>query len=142
MKIISKLALFVTLLAGVYLLVTGSLFSITLLLAVQVLAIAVMPWARRSFQPGQFNIHSEPNEGQLIASGPYKFIRHPMYASALIIIWAGIAGHFSSLNFAVGVLVTVVIAIRIMIEEQSLRESYQEYVEYSRKTKMLIPFIL
>ena len=51
MKTISKLALPVTLAAGLYLLISGNLVSINLFLIVQLLAIAVMPWARRSFQP-------------------------------------------------------------------------------------------
>ncbi len=141
MKIISKLALPTTILAGLYLLISGNLFSVNLFLLVQVLAVAVMPWARRNFQPGQFNIHAEPKQGNLISSGPYKFIRHPMYASALAIIWSGILGHISLLNLIVGVIVTVVISIRIMVEEQYLRENYSEYVDFSRKTKLVIPFI-
>ena len=142
MKIISKFALPISILVGLYLLITGNLFSINLFLVVQVLAIALMPWARRSFQPGQFNIHAEPKEGQMISSGPYKYIRHPMYASALVIIWSGVLGHFSYLNFVIGVIVAVVISIRIMIEEQNLRAHYPEYSDFSRKTKMIIPFII
>lgn len=142
MKIISKLALPITMLAGLYLLISGNLFSFNPFLVVQVLAMAVMPWARRSFQSGQFNIHAEPKKGQLISSGPYKFIRHPMYASALAIIWSGIFGHFSQLNLIVGVVATVVVSIRIMVEEQYLRNSYPEYVDFSRKTKLIVPFIL
>ncbi len=142
MKTISKLALPIAILAGLFLLVSGNLFSFNLFLLVQVLAVAVMPWARRSFQPGQFNIHAEPKEGQLISSGPYKYIRHPMYASALVIIWSGILGHFSLLNCIVGVIVTIVISIRMMVEEKYLRESYPEYVDFSRKTKLITPFIL
>ena len=141
-KIISKLALPITLLAGLYLLLSGNLFSVNPFLVVQLLAIAVMPWARRSFQPGQFNIHAEPKEGQLISSGPYKFIRHPMYASALVIIWGGILGHFSLVNLIVGLIVTVTISIRIMVEEQFLLNTYPEYADFSRKTKLIVPFIL
>lgn len=111
-------------------------------IVVQVLAIALMSWARRSFQPGQFNIHAEPKEGQMISSGPYKYIRHPMYASAFVIIWSGILGHISYLNFVIGVIVAIVISIRIMTEEEYLRSHYPEYLDFSRKTKMIIPFII
>jgi protein-S-isoprenylcysteine O-methyltransferase Ste14 len=142
MKFISKFALPVVMLAGLYLLISGNLFSINPFLVVQGLAVAVMPWARRSFQPGQFNIHADPKEGQMISSGPYKFIRHPMYASALVIIWSGILGHFSPLNLVIGVMVTVVVSIRIMVEEQYLRTRYPDYMDFSRKTKRVIPFII
>jgi protein-S-isoprenylcysteine O-methyltransferase Ste14 len=141
-KTISKLSLPITVLVGLYLLISGNLFSLNPFLIVQALAIAVLPWARRSFQAGQFNIHADPKGGQLISSGPYKFIRHPMYASVLVIIWSGILSHFSLPNLILGVVVTVVVAIRIFVEEQSLRETYPEYVDFSRKSKLVIPFIL
>jgi len=142
MRTISKLALPVTILAGLYLLISGNLVSVNLFLIFQVLAIALMAWARRNFQPGQFNINAEPKEGQLISTGPYKFIRHPMYSSALVIIWSGIFGHFSLPNLAIGLIVTVVVSIRVLIEEQYLRQSYPDYIDFSQKTKLLIPFIL
>ena len=78
----------------------------------------------------------------MISSGPYQFIRHPMYASALVIIWSGVLGHFSYLNLVIGVMVTVVVSIRIRIEEQYLRAHYPEYLDFSRKTKMLIPYVI
>jgi len=64
-----------------------------------------------------------------------------MYASALAFIWSGIFGHYSLLNLLVGVIVTVVVAIRIMVEEKYLRESYPEYADFSRKTKLVVPFL-
>jgi protein-S-isoprenylcysteine O-methyltransferase Ste14 len=102
----------------------------------------MMAWARRSFQPGQFNIHAEPKEGLLISSGPYKFIRHPMYASALVIIWSGVFGHFTTLNFLIGMIVTVFISLRIITEEKYLSAYYPAYPDYSCKTKLIIPFFL
>jgi len=141
-NLISKIALPVTLLAGSYLLISGNLFAINIFLVFQILAIAVMPWARRSFQPGQFNIRAEPKEGPIISSGPYKLIRHPMYASALVIIWSGILGHFSPINLLIGVLVTIVISFRIVTEEKYLRVHHPAYQDYASKTKRIIPFII
>lgn len=142
MKSISKFALVISILAALFLLISGNLFSLNIFLIVQVLALTLMPWARRSFHQGQFNIHAEPKAGQMITSGPYKFIRHPMYTSALIMIWSGIFGHFSTLNLIIGVVVTGVVFIRILVEEKYLRAHYPEYMEFSKKTKLIIPFIL
>lgn len=142
MKTISKFSPVIGIIGVLYLLISGSLFSLNLLLVVQVLAFAIMPWARRSFQPGQFNVFAEPKEGQLLSSGPYRFIRHPMYASALFIVWVGVLGHFSVPNFIVGSIITAVIFIRILDEEQFLRQRYPNYLEYAHKTKRLIPFIV
>lgn len=141
-KIISKLALISSILAGLYLLIVGSLFSFNIFLIFQVLGLVLMVWARRSFHHRQFNIYAEPKDGGMITSGPYKFIRHPMYTSALIIIWSGILGHFSSLNLIVGVMLVVVISIRVKVEENYLLAYYPEYLDFSRKSKLIIPFII
>lgn len=65
-----------------------------------------------------------------------------MYTSAWLLIWSSIAGHFSFRTMLIGLLVTGVVAIRCMTEEQLLRARYPDYAEYSRKTKRIIPFVI
>lgn len=143
MKLISKFALLIIILAILYFLISGNLFSSSpFVIAGQVLAVALSIWARRSFQAGQFSIHAEPEKGNLLLTGPYQVIRHPMYASALLLIWSTILGHWSIVNAVIGLIVISVIAIRITTEEQFLQASYPDYAEYSRNTKRLIPFII
>lgn len=143
MKLISKFALLIIILAILYFLISGNLFSSSpFVIAGQVLAVALSIWARRSFQAGQFSIHAEPEKGNLLLTGPYQVIRHPMYASALLIIWSTILGHWSIANAVIGLIVISVIAIRITTEEQFLQASYPDYAEYSRNTKRIIPFII
>ena len=107
----------------------------------QLLTVGFSIWARRSFQKEQFSIHAEPTNGELISTGPYKLVRHPMYTSALFLVWISIMGPFSLLTFLIGVIVTSVIALRIIAEEQFLRERFLNYKEYALKTKIIIPFI-
>ena len=143
MKQISKFALLILVVAILYLLISGNLLSSSpFVIAAQLSAVALSIWARRSFQAGQFSIHAEPKAGQLVAKGPYKFIRHPMYAAALLLIWSSILGHISPVNIVIGVIVTCEVAIRIVTEEEYLRAQYPEYAEYSRKTKRIIPYII
>ncbi|MGD8632991.1 MAG: methyltransferase [Anaerolineales bacterium] len=143
MKMVSKFALTVLGIAFLYLLISGNLFSRSVfVIAGQLLAIALGIWSRQSFQAGQFNIHSEPIGGQLIRTGPYQFIRHPMYAAALLLLWSSIIGHLSAITIVVGMVVTIVVAIRIMTEDQLLLAWFPDYAEYSRTTKRIVPFIL
>jgi protein-S-isoprenylcysteine O-methyltransferase Ste14 len=79
----------------------------------------------------------------VIKTGPYKWIRHPSYMGA-ILIFSGLAITFG--NFAgiiiVNVLVTMGYYWRIIIEEKVLLSSFgQEYLDYIKQTKKLVPFI-
>jgi protein-S-isoprenylcysteine O-methyltransferase Ste14 len=142
-KAISKLALPILGGAILYLLVSGNFLSPSLfIIAGQLLAVALSIWARRSFQGGQFSIHAEPMEGPMIQTGPYQFIRHPMYAAALLLLWSSILGHSSLITISIGLVVTGVIAIRIMTEDNFLRTRFPDYMEYSRTTKRIIPYLI
>ncbi len=143
MKSISKFALLILIVAIMYLLISGNLLSPSpFVIAAQLGAVVLGIWARRSFQADQFSIHADPKEGQLLRTGPYQFIRHPMYAAALLLSWSSILGHASLINAVIGVIVTGVIVIRIATEEQFLRTRYPDYAEYSRKTRRIIPFTI
>ena len=143
MKLISKFALLILIIAILYLLISGNLLSTKPLVVVgQLFAIALSIWARRSFIGGPFNIHAQPVERPLLLTGPYKFMKHPMYTAALLLIWSSILGHLSILNTIIGLTVTGIIVVRIAVEEQFLHECYPGYTDYSAKTKKIIPFII
>ena len=67
---------------------------------------------------------------QVITSGPYRFVRHPMYAGALfMLLMTPVAlGSWVALPFAV--LMVVVIAIRLLDEEKFLKQNLAGYTEY------------
>jgi len=143
MKLISKFALLILIIAILYLLISGNLLSRSpFIIAGQVMAVALGIWARQSFQGKQFTIHAEPVGGSLVLTGPYRFVRHPMYTFALLFVWTSILGHLSLITVAIGLIVAGVIAIRIVTEEQFLRARYPDYAAYARKTRRVIPFII
>jgi len=143
MKLISKFALLILIIAILYLLISGNLLSRSpFIIAGQVMAVALGIWARQSFQGKQFTIHAEPVGGSLVLTGPYHFVRHPMYTFALLFVWTSILGHLSLITVAIGLIVAGVIAIRIVTEEQFLRARYPDYAAYARKTRRVIPFII
>jgi protein-S-isoprenylcysteine O-methyltransferase Ste14 len=81
---------------------------------------------------------------KVVDVGPYRLIRHPGYGGS-IITFVGIGLAIQSL---VGVLILalvsgVVYGYRIVVEEKALaRDLGEPYVEYMRKTKRLVPFVL
>lgn len=78
MKQIAQFALFILLVALLYLLISGNLLSPSpLVIAGQSFAVALSVWARHSFQAGQFSVQVEPKAGPCLSTGPYQYIRHP-----------------------------------------------------------------
>ncbi len=72
---------------------------------------------------------------QVITSGPYRFVRHPMYAGALfmLLVTPLALGSWVALPFAV--LMVVVIAIRLIDEEKFLAKNLSGYTEYCQKVR-------
>lgn len=122
--------------------VTGNLFSASpFAIAAQIAAVALIVWARVSFQKGTFRVTAAPGGTSIIRRGPYRFIRHPMYAAALLFVWAAVASHPSTWTIAIGVAGTALVISRVFAEERLLRATFPEYLDYSRSTKALIPYV-
>ena len=95
---------------------------------VQVLSVLLMLWARVTFSRRSFNLTADPTEGGLVTSGPYKYFRHPIYASVLYFMWARIVSHISLWNALLGLTATTGLFIRILAEERLVAERYPSYI--------------
>lgn len=111
-------------------------------IAVQVLAALLMLWARLTFGARSFHAGANPTAGGIVTTGPYRFIRHPIYAAILYFVWAGVASHFSARALAAGLSATAAIVVRLAAEERLLVERYPEYRDYAARTRRLIPFVV
>lgn len=140
---IMRFALPVVIGAIVALAATHSLFSPSpLTIALQLLAVTVAVWARRSFPAGAFRVAADPAAETVIRRGPYRFIRHPMYSAALLFIWTAVLSHRSMRNVVIGLVVTGTVAARIVLEERLLRARYSDYAAYEGTTKAVVPYVL
>jgi protein-S-isoprenylcysteine O-methyltransferase Ste14 len=143
MHLISVVALPAFLLGLLILALEGDLFSSAPgVIACQVGGLALVVWARRVFPKGSFRFAAKPGSSEIIQTGPYKFIRHPIYAGALLILWGSIAGHLSIANVGIGFAVSLVVLGKIVAEERLLRALFPGYEQYARSTKAVIPFVL
>ncbi len=79
---------------------------------------------------------------KMIVAGPYRRIRHPMYAAALSISF-GLACLVQSLAFfTVFCIYLVLMFLMIPLEEEGLQQAYGEkYVAYKQNTARLFPFV-
>jgi protein-S-isoprenylcysteine O-methyltransferase Ste14 len=129
--------------ALVALLAQGSLLAAGWVgITVQMIAVALMIWARITFGRRSFHATASPTEGGLVTSGPYRFIRHPIYAAAIYLIWAGVLSHLGWLSLLLGLAGSAGFAARMLAEEHLLKEQYPAYLEYASRTRRILPFVL
>ncbi|MGC9998387.1 MAG: methyltransferase [Terriglobia bacterium] len=110
-------------------------------IAIQVLAVLLMIWARLTFGLRSFHAAANPTSGGLVTRGPYRWLRHPIYSAILYFVWAGIAAHPSGSSILVALLASALLGVRMVGEERLLREMYPEYAEYARDTARVLPYI-
>lgn len=81
-------------------------------------------------------------DAHLVTNGPYAFIRHPMYAAVLLTVWPLIIDQYSLLRLAAALILTIVLIIKMLYEENLLRKHFADYEIYMSRTKRLIPFVI
>jgi protein-S-isoprenylcysteine O-methyltransferase Ste14 len=140
---LSVVATVILILAMVGLYQLDGLFSPSpVVIALQVIAVALMAWARITFGQRSFHFAAAPKTEKLMTEGAYKYIRHPIYAAIWLFSWAGVAAHISMINVILAVTVLAALITRIVCEEFCLRQQFPDYAGYSKRTARLIPFVL
>ena len=99
-------------------------------------------WARVSLGRNWGIPMAEKADPELVTSGPYTYVRHPIYTGILLTIFGAAIGQ--SVLWAVPLLIAgpyfVYSARR---EERQMAAQFPlQYPQYKKRTRMLIPFIL
>lgn len=108
-----------------------------------VCGIAVRVWAIQTLGKHFTATATITENHQLVKSGPYRFVRHPSYLGAFMAIvgcpvflnagWATVIAALS---------MTIAYYIRIGVEEKMLSSYFgEQYKEYTKQTKRIIPFV-
>ena len=111
-------------------------------------ALAVLVWgafALRSFDllglgPIRSHIRGTPSPSTpFVIRGPYRWVRHPLYSSVLVLLWA--SPDLTADRLLLNMLWTGWIIAGTLLEERDLAARFGEvYREYQRKVPMLIPW--
>lgn len=91
---------------------------------------------------GNFNVAPLPKAGgELITSGVYSLIRHPMYLAQLLVVAALTVDYYSHARLFTVLILFVVLVFKLHFEEKQLKVQFDGYEEYMQKTWRLIPYI-
>jgi protein-S-isoprenylcysteine O-methyltransferase Ste14 len=84
---------------------------------------------------------TQKEEPELVTSGPYRLVRHPIYSGILLAVFG--TSLATNLYWLIAFLVMgVYFVYSASVEEQFLMTSFPStYPNYKAKTKMLIPFV-
>jgi protein-S-isoprenylcysteine O-methyltransferase Ste14 len=109
-------------------------------LSIQTVSVASAVWARRhlaSHWSGEITIKVDH---ELIRSGPYRFVRHPIYAAILGMFVGGAMVSGQLLAFLGVIIAAFAYWRKILLEEANLRRAFGlAYDVYQRQTGSLIP---
>ncbi|MBX9872355.1 MAG: isoprenylcysteine carboxylmethyltransferase family protein [Burkholderiaceae bacterium] len=105
-------------------------------------ALLLAGWALRANRPGNFNIHPRPRVGgTLVTSGPYGWVRHPMYTSLLLGALALARTADSGAAWLAWGALLLVLWSKSALEERWMLAQHPGYAHYREQTKRFVPWI-
>ena len=142
LKTISLAGLLLIIAGLLGLLATQSLLSrAPLVIIAQAAAFVLMVLARITFGRRSFHATADPTGGGLVTTGPYRFVRHPIYTAVCVFVVAGACAHASFIAAGLAFLVFAGALARILAEEHLLLQRYPEYAQYAAKTRRMLPHV-
>ncbi len=84
---------------------------------------------------------SPKENGTLIQTGLYKFVRHPIY-SGIILSTIGLGFFYGSMfKISIGIILWVLFFFKSKYEETMLSKHFNEYEAYTKITNRFFPFL-
>ena len=78
---------------------------------------------------------------QLRETGPYRFVRHPMYGGVILLAFGWALWVHGWLTLGYAGLAVVLLEVKVRREERWLTETYPAYDAYRRRVHKFIPFV-
>ena len=100
-------------------------------------------WAVLEMRRSRLSILPEVRTGAvLVTTGPDRFVRHPMYASLLLILAPLTVNRPTPARWAALGVLGLALLIKMVREERSLQTRFPEYGDYAGRTRRIVPWLL
>jgi protein-S-isoprenylcysteine O-methyltransferase Ste14 len=107
------------------------------------LAVGLGAWAVGTMGLRRLRVTPAPSaDARLVTRGPFRWIRHPIYAVVLVYLAALVADAPTLLRAALWLGIGVVLWGKMGLEERLLEARFAEYAAYRKRTHRLIPGVL
>jgi protein-S-isoprenylcysteine O-methyltransferase Ste14 len=108
----------------------------------QAIGIMLGLWALQTMHLGCFNIIPDPKaDAQLVERGPYRWIRHPMYAAILWVMTPMVLADGDLWRWSWFGLLVLTLWVKLHYEESLLRQKFSDYSAYQQRSYKLIPWM-
>jgi len=88
-------------------------------------------------------LYSFERTTELIETGIYKYIRHPLYGSLVFLTWGIFFKNTATDLLVISIIATIFFFATSMIEEkENIKYFGEKYRDYIKRSKMFIPYLL
>lgn len=109
--------------------------------AMMVVGLAVAVWGGVMHGAGLQALPYPPEGGTLLHTGPYRFVRHPIYSGAVFIAFGWAIWRHGWLTLVYAALLFLLFDAKARREERWLVEKFPSYAGYQRRVRKLVPFL-
>lgn len=80
---------------------------------------------------------------KLIETGIFKYVRHPLYGSLVFLTWGIFFKNINLTLFVISAISSIFLVLTSLVEEKEDIEYFgNTYLDYMKRTKMFVPFVL
>jgi len=96
------------------------------------------PTAKRS----ESELYQFEKTSELVTSGIFRYIRHPLYASLMYLSWGAFLKDVSWISFTLMVIACVSLVATAKADEKECIQYFgAQYEQYMKRTKMFVPYL-
>lgn len=97
-------------------------------------------WALAANRPGNFRLVPDVKPGaRLVQTGPYRWVRHPMYTAVLLLTLGGLLCQWAPLRLLAWLALGAVLYAKAVREERLLAARFPGYAAYQARTRRFLP---